>query len=97
VLVQIGADGREGFSYGLRVVIKLIVPERNELNKFSFRTRPKNGFAYFMTALKYRMAGSTGELDLDNEDINRLGHYAKRGYKKRILRMFGRTLSQRLN
>jgi hypothetical protein len=85
---------KRGFSYGVRMVIKLVIGELKELSHYRKMPHSKNGFHRFMLVLAGRIDDDTGELDLDNEDINRLGRYAKTGYKKRVLKIFGRTLEQ---
>jgi hypothetical protein len=97
-LFQVMVRSKVVFWYGLaipcRMVIKLVVGELRELAVYRKAPHSKNGFHRFMLVLAYRIDDDTGELDLDNEDINRLGRYARTGYKKRVLQIFGRTIGQ---
>jgi hypothetical protein len=72
--------------------IKLVVGELKALADYDRAWPPKNGFHRFMQFLVLRGDDASGELDLDNEDMNKLSLYAKRGHKRTIWKIFGRTL-----
>ena len=74
------------------MVIKLVLGELRELSAYRKTPHSKNGFHRCLLVLSQRIDDGTGILDLDNEDINRLARYAKTGYKKPVLSIFGRTL-----
>jgi hypothetical protein len=78
------------------MVIKLVVGELRQLHQYSGKLRSLNGFYGHMVALKWRTDDDSGELVLDIEDIAKLRRYARSGYKKRVLRIFARTLGDRL-
>jgi hypothetical protein len=78
----------------LKMVIKLVVGELGELTAYRKIPYPKNGFHRFMLVLAWHIDDATGELDIEREDINRLGRYARSGYKRKVLAVFGRTLGQ---
>jgi hypothetical protein len=71
---------------------KLVVGELEKLSAYR-PGPPKNGFQQFMLSLAWRIDDGSGELYLDNEDINRLARYARTGYKQRVLDIFGRSLN----
>lgn len=71
--------------------IKMVVGERDELDRMS-KSGKGNGFSAFMFQLWARLNHDTGELDLDDEDLARMYRYMNGGYKKKLLRLFGRTL-----
>jgi hypothetical protein len=77
--------------------VKLTVGELRQLQAFDARHRGKNGFCSFMVELKWRIDDDSGEIDLDDEDFRRIHLYAKRGYKKKILSIFQRTLGSDLS
>jgi hypothetical protein len=72
--------------------VKLVVGELNKLNRYRPGKMRHDGFYSFMLSLKYRVDDDTGEIDLDRDDFARLKRYARTGYKKRTLDIFGRTL-----
>jgi hypothetical protein len=76
------------------MVIKLVVGELRELSAYRKTPYPKNGFHRLMLVLAWRIDDESGELDMKNEDINRLGRYARTGYKRKVLAVFSRTLGQ---
>jgi hypothetical protein len=77
------------------VKIKLVVGERDELDRMS-RLKSRNGFHTFMWQLWARLDWDSGELELDDVDLAKLYRYMNGGYKKKLLRLFGRTLWQDL-
>lgn len=75
----------------------MVVGEIKELEKIPFAWRSKNGFYCFMTTIWARLDHDTGEVDLDDEDFRKITRYKRSGYKKRLLKVFGRTLGQDLS
>jgi hypothetical protein len=73
------------------VKIKLVVGERDELQRIS-ESCSRNGFHAFMWQLWARLDHDTGEIELADDDIAKLYRYMNGGYKKKLLRLFGRTL-----
>jgi hypothetical protein len=69
----------------------MVVGERDELDRIS-QAKTKNGFHTFMWQLWARLDWDTGELELDDVDLARMCRYMNSGYKKKLLRLFGRTL-----
>jgi hypothetical protein len=80
--------------------IKLTYGELKDLLKQSPNSSNDGGFQSYLVQLGYRVDDISGELDLDNEDINRIGKYATSygggGFQSRIFRIFGRTLGPAL-
>jgi hypothetical protein len=72
--------------------VKLVVGELRELQKYHNGKRSRNGFYSFMVALKWRIDDDTGELELDDEDFAKIRLYSRTGYKRRLLKVFERTL-----
>jgi len=69
----------------------MVVGEIDELDRIS-ESKTKNGFHTFIWQLWARLDHDTGELELDDVDLERLHRYMNGGYKKRLVRLFGRTL-----
>lgn len=74
--------------------IKFVVSELRAINRNSGLKRSRNGFHSFMVSLQGRVDNETGEIDLDDEDFAKIRLYSRTGYKKRLLAVFGRTLSR---
>jgi hypothetical protein len=72
--------------------IKLVVGEIRELMKIPHTWRSKNGFYCFMVEIQWRLDEDTGEVEFDDVDLRKLHLYMQRGYKLRLLKIFGRTL-----
>lgn len=75
--------------------VKFVVGELRELQRYRAPSRSRNGFYCFMVSIKWRVDDDTGELDLDDEDFAKIRLYASSGYKKRLQKVFARTLSGR--
>lgn len=69
----------------------MVVGEIAELNRIS-ECRSKNGFHTLMWQFSARLDHETGEIELDDVDLAKLYRYMNVGYKKKLLRLFGRTL-----
>ena len=80
------------FVYFPRGRIKLVVGEIKELEKIPFAWRSRNGFYSFITAVSVLVDTDTGELDLDDDAFRKITRYKRSGYKKRLVKIFGRTL-----
>lgn len=69
----------------------MVVGEIAELVRMS-ESKAKNGFHTFIWQLWARLDHDTGELELDDVDLAKFYRYMNGGYKKKLLRLFGRTL-----
>jgi hypothetical protein len=80
--------------------IKLTFGELKELLRQDPSSAGGGGFQNFLVQLGYRVDDTSGELELDNEDLNRISKYVTDygtgGYQSRILKVFGRTLGESL-
>jgi hypothetical protein len=77
--------------------IKFVVGELRGLNRYDHRLRSKNGFYAFIIAAQWRVNEETGELDLDDEDLRKISHYSRTGYKKRLQAIFQRPLGDKFD
>lgn len=81
--------------------IKLTVGELEELQKQDPSTARDGGFQNFLVQLGYRVSVTTGELDLDSEDLARIHRYAfdykNGGWQNRLKKIFARTLGDDLS
>lgn len=77
------------------VKIKMVVGEIAELERI-VESRSKNGFQTFMYQTWARLNHETGEVELDDEHLRALSRYMRSGYKKKLLKLFGRTLGPEL-
>ncbi len=73
----------------------MVVGEIAELDRMS-ESKTKNGFHTFIWQIWARLDHDTGELELDDVDLAKLYRYMNGGYKRKLLRLFGRTLGQDL-
>ena len=69
----------------------MVVGEIAELDRLS-ESKAKNGVHTFIWQLWARVDHDTGEIEFDDVDLARLYRYMNGGYKKKLLRLFGRTL-----
>jgi hypothetical protein len=69
----------------------MVVGEIAELNRIS-ESGSKNGFQTFMYQIWARLDDDSGEIEVDDVDLAKLYRYSRGGYKKKLLRVFGRTL-----
>lgn len=80
--------------------IKLTYGELKELLRQDPESAGGGGFQSYLVQLGYRVDDNSGELDLDNDDLKRIGkyvtEYGRGGYQNRILKIFGRTLGAAL-
>ena len=72
--------------------IKLVVGEIRELEKYPIEAKSKNGFHCLIAGFWARLDHESGELELDDEDLRSIQRYKRSGYKKRLQKIFGRTL-----
>ena len=73
----------------------MVMGEIAELNRIS-ESGSKNGFHTFMWQLWARLDHDTGEIELDDVDLEKLYRYMNGGYKKKLLGLFGRTMGSDL-
>jgi hypothetical protein len=81
--------------------IKLTVGELAELNKQRPETAQDGGFQGYMVQLQYRANEDSGELEIGEEDLEKIPryafHYKNGGWEDRLKKIFSRTLGQNLN
>ena len=73
------------------VKVKMVVGEIAELKRI-VRSGSRNGFRTLMWQIEMRLDEDSGEIEFDDVDLARLYRYRHRGYKKKLLTLFGRTL-----
>lgn len=69
----------------------MVVGEIAELEQMS-ESGAKNGFHRFMYQLWARLDDDTGEIELADDDLARLYRYMNGGHRRKLLKVFGRTL-----
>jgi len=76
--------------------IKLVVGELKQLNEYpdSFR---ETGFYAFLTVIRYRVDDDNGEVDLDDEDLNNISRYSRRGHKRKLQAIFKRPMGDQFD
>ena len=81
--------------------VKLTVGEIEEINKQSPDSAQDGGFQSFLVQLHYRIDDDTGELELSDEDMERIQRYAfnykNGGWQNRLKAIFARTLGNDLS
>ncbi len=69
-----------------------MVGDLKKLNEYDLTNRSRSRFHSFITTLQCRVNDSTGELDLDSEDLAKMRLHARQEHKKRLQLIFQRPL-----
>jgi len=82
------------------VIVRLNSDEVAELRRQDVSTKGNGGWQSLIVALQAKLSPTTAELQLDNDDIERISRYAfdygNGGWENRLQKIFGRILGPRL-
>jgi hypothetical protein len=82
--------------YDAPVIIKLTSGELAELMQYDGGPFGERGFAQFMAGICARIDESSGEVDIDRDDLENIAAYSQSGHKRVLDRIFKRAVDDAL-
>jgi hypothetical protein len=83
-------------SYDALVIIKLTSGELAELMQYDGGPFGEKGFAQFMAGICARIDESSGEVDIDRDDLDKITTYSHAGHKRVLEKIFKRAVDDAL-